>query len=404
MALTEAEIEAGRTRPTEYSCEGLAAFLICGMVLSSIAVTLRLWSRKLRKMEWAADDYTIIIALFLILGANVCLLLMIYRFGWGRHMSILPESQLIPCFKSNYAFNLLYTTGYPLSKVSLALFYRRLFVQRWFRCLCWVMIACFVSYSIATVIIDVQLVLPINAYWDFTVTPTKSLDGNSLFMANAAFNIITDILLLIMPLAVIWRLQMSVQQKIGVSVIFAMGIFTCIASIMRLVLYQGIKGNDITFIFGPTGWWTSAEVFLGIICACLPTFRPLFKLCYEMVASSLTSYASSSAKQSSAHSSSFVKLRDMSTSRKQSVDYSQSSVAPLPPSQRPEKGDQWADPAAVAVGPRAKPADAGANIGTHSKAYFEKDGSGTSQDLEQGFPQNAIGVKTVMQMEKEKTR
>lgn len=42
---------------------GLYAFCIAGIVICGITVILRLWSRKLQKMQWQSDDYTLIAAM-----------------------------------------------------------------------------------------------------------------------------------------------------------------------------------------------------------------------------------------------------------------------------------------------------------------------------------------------------
>ena len=42
---------------------GLFAFCIAGTIICGITVILRLWSRKLQKMQWQSDDYTLIAAM-----------------------------------------------------------------------------------------------------------------------------------------------------------------------------------------------------------------------------------------------------------------------------------------------------------------------------------------------------
>lgn len=50
-------------RKDEYDAGGLYAFCIAGTVICGITVILRLWSRKLQKMQWQSDDYTLIAAM-----------------------------------------------------------------------------------------------------------------------------------------------------------------------------------------------------------------------------------------------------------------------------------------------------------------------------------------------------
>ncbi len=50
----------------------------------------------------------------------------------------------------------------------------------------------------------------------------------------------------------------------------------CIASIVRVVAFNQTDFDDITYSIVTAANWTIIEQSLGIICACLPTTRPLF--------------------------------------------------------------------------------------------------------------------------------
>ena len=114
--------------------------------------------------------------------------------------------------------------GYPLSKISLTLLYQRIFILRWFNICCWILIALFSGYAISTGLVNIWLTIPINAYWDISVRPKRVVNETELFKANAYFNIITDFALLVLPLSVLWRLKMSGARKVGLSIVFAIGV------------------------------------------------------------------------------------------------------------------------------------------------------------------------------------
>lgn len=50
----------------------------------------------------------------------------------------------------------------------------------------------------------------------------------------------------------------------------------CAASIIRVVAFDQVDFNDIQFTLVTASIWTTIEQSIGIICACLPTTRPLF--------------------------------------------------------------------------------------------------------------------------------
>ena len=63
---------------------------------------------------------------------------------------------------------------------------------------------------------------PEAATWDYTLKG-KCVDGWSVDIFNGALNIFTDTVILIIPLPMLWHLQLSVRRKLGVSVVFFVG-------------------------------------------------------------------------------------------------------------------------------------------------------------------------------------
>ena len=94
-------------------------------------------------------------------------------------------------------------------------------------------------------ITDFTSALPVNSIWNRNVKATISdIDDNKLYIANSGFNIATDAILLILPLIIIWRMQMTWLHKLGLSGIFCLGALTLIASIMRLYYYYKVNVYD----------------------------------------------------------------------------------------------------------------------------------------------------------------
>lgn len=65
---------------------------------------------------------------------------------------------------------------------------------------------------------------PYEKLWDKTLPGTCNLNNNAFDVASAAFNVISDILILILPQNVIWRLHLELRKRIGIAVIFAIGL------------------------------------------------------------------------------------------------------------------------------------------------------------------------------------
>lgn len=103
-----------------------------------------------------------------------------------------------------------------------------------------------------------------------------------------------DIIILTIPIPQILKLQMSTRKKgSGVrnhaawklvsnlpsgSQRLANDCSVCVASIVRIYyLAVFVKTVDITWLMGPVFIWSSVEPSIGILSACLPNLRPLFR-------------------------------------------------------------------------------------------------------------------------------
>jgi len=118
--------------------------------------------------------------------------------------------------------------------------------------------------------------MPVKAFWDISVTQKKCINTTAFFIANSAVHVILDIAILTLPVRKVWALKMSMQKKIMVSFMFLLGGFICVIGIIRLFFLATLKMNDATYSLVDTYIWSSIETNVGVICACLPTLRPLF--------------------------------------------------------------------------------------------------------------------------------
>lgn len=142
------------------------------------------------------------------------------------------------------------------TKLSLLTFYLHLSPQQWWRIAVWISL---VFVGLYTVVITTMLFVHCNP-------PRKAFDiyaeGSCinvgiLFIATAAFNIATDVLLFVLPIPMIVRLRMGVFQKVGAIVVFAIGSVTVMTSIIRLVfLFTVLRSQDIAWDAARANIWS----------------------------------------------------------------------------------------------------------------------------------------------------
>ena len=114
--------------------------------------------------------------------------------------------------------------------------------------------------------------------------PSRCINNIAFYIGQAVGNIIIDLLLFSLPILMISRLQISFSQKIAVMGIFLLGAFVTLTSALRLWQLILTQKHDTPDDFDPT-WnlvgaavWSTVECNLSIVCACLPSMRPLLRL------------------------------------------------------------------------------------------------------------------------------
>jgi hypothetical protein len=117
---------------------------------------------------------------------------------------------------------------------------------------------------------------PIEGAWNFELQP-KCISVMKVYYFSTAFSILTDVLLVILPLPLFWKLKLPIREKWIITVLFGLGLFASVASIMRITVLHDVQNTDATIGAVPTLLWSVAEVGTGIVCASAPMLKPLFR-------------------------------------------------------------------------------------------------------------------------------
>jgi len=120
--------------------------------------------------------------------------------------------------------------------------------------------------------------------WDSSVKTTcwtvSTLRG--LSYTNSALNIATDVLLAALPIPMLWNVQINSRTKASLICIMGLGVFACAAAMVKtsyLVNYG--KTGDFLWDSANLTIWVVTECNTGIIAACLPCLKPMFKRILE---------------------------------------------------------------------------------------------------------------------------
>ncbi len=143
-------------------------------------------------------------------------------YGFGQHIWNIPHDDLLLALELFYVAQIFYKITINLTKASILLLYLRIFLQRWFRICCYIFMSIILSYMLATVVASIWQCNPIRGAWDKSTHPSCiSLTKN--WYANAAFSIITDVAILLLPMQPIWSSNLPIGDKRALVFVFALG-------------------------------------------------------------------------------------------------------------------------------------------------------------------------------------
>ncbi|RJE18617.1 integral membrane protein [Aspergillus sclerotialis] len=250
--------------------------LVLGTVLFAIRIAAKFMGLG---GGWGPDDYTIIVSWCLavvIFGLNASMV----HYGFSHHMwDIVPLDNITKAYKRFYAYVLVYKIQISLAKISVCLFLLRIFRSTTFRYITYTMMGINTAIAIAWVFGDAFRCQPIHLAWTGweNAEPGKCINFNQSTIANAFVNIIVDAAMVVMPMYEVTKLSLSIRKKLGVILMFAVGLVLTVVGILRaVVLYQHHRwNNDPTVTLAPVNHWSTIEVQITIVCACLPITRAM---------------------------------------------------------------------------------------------------------------------------------
>ncbi|KAJ5825782.1 hypothetical protein N7474_002920 [Penicillium riverlandense] len=296
-------------------CAALAAVQI-------LIVAARFYTRYMQQMRCGLDDYLILVAL--VSAANIAktviFIVCMHSFffngehhanlscevvkiaGLGYHVdyiiSTAPQDLLLlrkvrttlrrqvlwalitnPLQKGYFAIEILdFPFAVTSAKVSLLLFYVRIFSVRRFQIFAYVVGTLVLVHGIVVLFTIIFQCKPVPYVWDKTIRNGTCFVQQVLYRFVSPPNVLTGILILIMPIPFVWKLHAPRAQKMALTAVFLLGGLGTVASILRMVNYYMctvLAEGDLTWYSVELGILSQVESGVLVIAACLITIWPL---------------------------------------------------------------------------------------------------------------------------------
>ncbi|RJE26704.1 integral membrane protein [Aspergillus sclerotialis] len=267
---------------TERGCHGLVISVVF-TALATCFVAARFYTRTRIIKHTEPNDWMVLIALtfsYVFMGLFIAESLN----GMGMSGAKIPPGVLAQQMKAFWLTIPFYNAALFCAKATILMQYFRVFATKGIRIASTIMLIVLAIYGTWAVLIAFLNCIPVEKFWHPS-TPGHCLSEKGLWFSNAAMHISTDIAIFLIPIPALLKLPLPKRQKIAIIAMFALGGFGCVTSICRLVSLKTIAdSNDPTYDNVGAALWSAIECNVGIICACLPTLRPLVSRIFPCMA------------------------------------------------------------------------------------------------------------------------
>ncbi|KAJ0108407.1 hypothetical protein J7T55_005384 [Diaporthe amygdali] len=287
--------------PSNQNTMALAIMSLC-LTVTTVTVSLRFYSRWAVLGMLQLQDYLLLVTF----GIYVAILGIYYGLthspGWFVHMWDLRARDFVEFMRIIVITTYMLLFALMPIKTAILVEWISIFLpdtgnrrRNAFFWICHFIIWANIIYCVVTIIVYSLSCVPFEYLWNRTIE-NGYCRMNTAYTSlwSACFLFLTDIIILIIPQRVIWKLNMSRSRKLGVSVVFTFGMAACAASVVRL--YYGITrivNADATYHLSSLLLTGVCESTCTILVLCIPAVpKALHGLKSSAILSSIPSWCS----------------------------------------------------------------------------------------------------------------
>lgn len=266
-------------RATETRGPVLTAVCAVFVSLAFIATVLRVYVRTFIVKAFGWDDVWMVFALLAHIMFAGCAIGGVH-WGTGRHMDTLSAKEIFMAMRYWWLCYIAYCWAMIAAKISIGLFLLRVTVQTIHK---WI-IYCVMGLTVLTGFVFFFVTLlqctPINYFWNKNQNGW-CVDINviiALTFLYSAVSVVCDFTFAILPMFLVWNLNMSVRTRVVLVPILGMACVASLAVVVRMAYVMDFKNPDFLWATVNIAIWSDIEQGLAITAGSLATLRPLVRL------------------------------------------------------------------------------------------------------------------------------
>lgn len=249
--------------------------------LTAIFVAIRLYSRGFISKQFGLDDWFCGIAT----AASIAHAVVIREqtnYGYGFHLWDIRASTIMVAIENRIllANNFPYMACLLFGKLSILMLFSRLFAVSPRTKIVIISVMVFTTlYTLSILSVSIASFVECGSITEMS-SPLCVAMGTSISVVQSVINVVTDFMVLLIPLPMTLALNLPLKRKIAVSSVFLTGLLACAASIGRLVsAIKTLGAIDIMWIQAQNDVFTVLEMNAVVIASCLLTLPTFFRRC-----------------------------------------------------------------------------------------------------------------------------
>ncbi|KAI1134845.1 hypothetical protein F5Y05DRAFT_192585 [Hypoxylon sp. FL0543] len=260
------------------------AIVACGIVFSllpSIVVGLRVLARRKANRLLDTSDYLIIASCFFIVVYQGVAISSVLVGGVGFHVDDIKnrfgvKSGSTIFLKHLIAIQVLWAVSLSLCRISIIHLFSKIFVVQSFIIAARLTYTLIILWALVAILSAFLICQPFAFNWDKLIAGGSCGSAMVSWMVTGVLNLISDLVILIMPMPYLLRLELAWPKRLLLTASFGIGILTCVVSIVRIETMATIDFNDITGTIPHTVLFSALEPCIAVTLACIIILRPLF--------------------------------------------------------------------------------------------------------------------------------
>lgn len=117
----------------------------------------------------------------------------------------------------------LWVLSLSCTKISILLLYVSIFPVTWVIRVVWATIAVIVAWTAGTILVGCLICRPFAYNWDQSIPGGSCGDQVTSFTVTGVINLVTDVIVLITPMPLLYKLQMARYKKVTLIAVFGLG-------------------------------------------------------------------------------------------------------------------------------------------------------------------------------------